>query len=109
MRTFMDKTSRPSEFMREIHACHALMRTCVAKDSDHLTHPEGVDTLRLVRNGDVCVHIIVGDPANVTHDFPRPEPRGNDVKRGAERRVAGDREDAGGRGGDQESAGSSPG
>lgn len=58
------------------------MRTCVAKNSDHMMHPEGVDTLQLVRNGDVCVHIIVGDSANITHDFPRPEPRGNDVKRG---------------------------
>lgn len=28
------------------------------------------------------MRIIVGDPANVTHDFPRPESRGNDVKRG---------------------------
>lgn len=55
-----------------------------------MMHPEGVDTLRLVRNGDVCVHIIVGGPANVAHDFPRLEPRGNDVKRGtAERRKGG--------------------
>ena len=46
-------------------------------------HVEGVDTLRSVRNSDVCVRIIVGDLANVTHDFPRPEPRRNDVKRGA--------------------------
>lgn len=42
-------------------ARHALMRICVAKNSDHMMHPEGVDTLRLVRNGDVCVRIIVGE------------------------------------------------
>lgn len=53
----------------------------------------------LTRNGDVCVRIIVGDPANVTHDFPRPESRGNDVKRGtAERREVGMGEERGGEG-----------
>ena len=56
---------------------------CVAKNNSHLMRVEGVDTLRSVRNSDVCVRIIVGDLANVTHDFPRPEPRRNDVKRGA--------------------------
>ena len=56
---------------------------CVAKNNSHLMHVEGVDTLRSVRNNDVCVRIIVGDLANVTRDFPRPEPRRNDVKRGA--------------------------
>lgn len=30
----------------------------------------------------MCVRIIAGDLANVTHDFPEPR-RGNDVKRGA--------------------------
>lgn len=64
-------------------ARHALMRICVAKNSEHLTRVEGVDTSRSVRNSDVCVRIIAGDLANVTRDFPRPEPRGNDVKRGA--------------------------
>lgn len=57
------------------------------------------------------------DPANVTHDFPRPEPRGDDVKRGTAERETGERRDGrrkregeeGGEGGDQENAGSSPG
>lgn len=39
---------------------------CVAKNSGHVMRAEGVDTLRSVRNSDVCVRIIVGDLANVT-------------------------------------------
>lgn len=59
------------------------MRTCVAKNSGHLMHAEGVDTSRSVRDNDVCVRIIVGESSsNVTHDFPRAEPREGDVKRG---------------------------
>lgn len=39
---------------------------CVAKNSGHLMRAKGVDTLRSVRNSDVCVRIIVGDLANIT-------------------------------------------
>lgn len=66
--------------MRCASRTYAHMRCEEQQPSDAV---EGVDMSRLVRNSGVCVRIIVGDLANVTHDFPRPGSREGDATRGA--------------------------